>query len=111
MVEYVPRYYHEDEELYGEDDVVDAVPAYHVGSGSGWYVGAMTDWTERDMTIDLSFLGEGDFVMEIFTDGVNADKAASDWRKEVRPVPASRKITVHLAPGGGFAAKIAPASH
>ncbi len=80
-------------------------------SGSGWYVGAMTDWTERDMTIDLSFLGEGDFVMEIFTDGVNADKAASDWRKEVRPVPASRKITVHLAPGGGFAAKIAPASH
>ena len=80
-------------------------------SGSGWYVGAMTDWTERDMTIDLSFLGEGDFVMEIFTDGVNADKTASDWRKEVRPVPASRKITVHLAPGGGFAAKIAPASH
>lgn len=80
-------------------------------SGSGWYVGAMTDWTERDMTIDLSFLGEGDFVMEIFTDGVNADKVASDWRKEVRPVPASRKITVHLAPGGGFAAKIAPASH
>lgn len=79
-------------------------------SGSDWYVGAMTDWTARDMTIDLSFLGEGDFVMEMFTDGANAARAASDWRKEVRPVPDSRKLTVHLAPGGGFAAKITPAA-
>ena len=29
--------------------------------GDVWYVAAMTDWTPRDLTIDLSFLGEGQF--------------------------------------------------
>jgi len=74
-------------------------------SGKIWYLGAMTDWTERDLTLDLSFLGDGNFEMELFKDGVNADMAARDYKKETVAVPANRSITVHLAPGGGFAAK------
>lgn len=75
-------------------------------SGDAWYVGALTNWDERDITLDLSFLGEGEWSLDIFEDGPNAEKAARDYVHTTATVPADRKITVHLAPGGGWAAKI-----
>lgn len=75
-------------------------------SGDVWYVGAMTDWNRRKLPLDLSFLGEGEFMIEVFRDGANADKAARDYVKETMAVPASRKIDAEMAPGGGFAARI-----
>ena len=35
-------------------------------SGNDWFVGALTDWTKREMELDLSFLPAGNYVMEIF---------------------------------------------
>ena len=58
------------------------------------------------MTLDLSFLGDGDWFMEIFRDGVNAAKAARDYEHVTEVVPFSRRIDVSLAPGGGWVAKI-----
>lgn len=75
-------------------------------SGDAWYVGALTNWDERDITLDLSFLGEGEWSLDIFQDGPNAEKAARDYVHTTATVPAGRKITAHLAPGGGWAAKI-----
>ena len=46
-------------------------------SGKEWFVGALTDWTSRDMDLDLSFLPGGQYSMEIFQDGINADRYAS----------------------------------
>ena len=74
--------------------------------GDVWYVGTLTDWTPRAMDLDLSFLGDGNYQMELFKDGINADRAARDYKKEVIAVPANRQVTVNMAPGGGFAAKI-----
>lgn len=74
--------------------------------GNDWYVGALTNWTSRDMTLDLSFLGEGNYSIELFKDGINADRAGRDYKKEVIDVPADRKLRIHMAPGGGFAARI-----
>jgi alpha-glucosidase len=71
-----------------------------------WYVGAMTDWSARTLTLDLSFLGNGEFTAEIYRDGANADRNASDYRKEVIAIPACRQLTVEMAPGGGFVARI-----
>lgn len=75
-------------------------------SGEDWYVGAMTNWDARDMTLDLSFIGEGEYELEIFRDGVNADKAARDYKKESASLPADRQLSIHMAPGGGFVARI-----
>ena len=75
-------------------------------SGDVWYVGSITGWDARDLDIDLSFLGDGDWTMEIFRDGINADRAARDFRHEVESVPADRHISVHMAPGGGWTARI-----
>ena len=75
-------------------------------SGDIWYLGAMTDWNARDLTLDLSFLGEGNYEMTVYRDGINADRAACDYIRETVSVPVSRKVTFHMAPGGGYAAKI-----
>jgi alpha-glucosidase len=75
-------------------------------SGTDWYVGAMTDWSARELTLDLSFLPEGEYKVELYKDGVNADRAACDYTKVILDLPADRKLNVRMMPGGGFAAKI-----
>ena len=74
--------------------------------GDMWYVAAMTDWTARNLTIDLSFLGEGTYEAEIFSDGVNAEKEATDYKHTKQSVKAGDKLDVHLASGGGWTALI-----
>ena len=71
-----------------------------------WYAGAMTNWTPRDISIDFSFLGEGNYQAEIFKDGINADRDATDYKKEIIKVSAKDKISFHLSNGGGWAARI-----
>jgi alpha-glucosidase len=56
----------------------------------------------------LDFLPEGEYTVEIFVDGANAYRLARDYKKVVSALPADRKLTVHMAPGGGFAAIIKP---
>ena len=75
-------------------------------SGDVWYVGSLNDWKARDLTLDLGFLGEGDWTMGIFRDGINADRAARDYKRELVSVPADRKVKIHMAPGGGWTARI-----
>ena len=48
----------------------------------------------------------GDGYAQSVKDGINADRAARDYKKEVISVPADRKVTIKMAPGGGFAARI-----
>lgn len=50
-------------------------------------------------------VGEG-ISYDVVHDGVNAHRITSDYRKVTMPVPASRKITVKMAPGGGWTAEI-----
>ncbi|UCG88420.1 MAG: glycoside hydrolase family 97 catalytic domain-containing protein, partial [Gemmatimonadota bacterium] len=73
--------------------------------GEQWYVGAMTDWTEREIELDLSFLGDGTWSAVIFEDGVNAARSATDYRRLERQVSAGQSMTIHLAPGGGWVAR------
>lgn len=75
-------------------------------SGNTYYLGGLTDWTPRDLTINLSFLGKGEYKATLFKDGMNADRAGRDYKKESINVNSSSVQTIHLAPGGGFAMKI-----
>jgi alpha-glucosidase len=74
--------------------------------GDTWYVGAMSNWDARDITLDFSFLGNGVFEAIIFKDGINADRDATDYKKEVIKISNSDKLNIHLAPGGGWVARI-----
>ncbi|WP_409142235.1 glycoside hydrolase family 97 protein [Pedobacter helvus] len=71
-----------------------------------WYVGAMTNWDGRQLEIDFSFLGEGNYVAELYRDGANANRIASDYKKETITIPANRKMSLAMAKGGGVAMKI-----
>ncbi|MGN0069775.1 MAG: glycoside hydrolase family 97 protein [Prevotella sp.] len=72
--------------------------------GNVWYIGGITNWTPRDLTIDLSALGlKAGTPMTVFRDGVNAHRNARDYRKAEVSVPENGKLDIHLAPGGGFA--------
>jgi alpha-glucosidase len=73
-------------------------------NGNKWYIGAMTNETEREFQIDLSFLSKGEHQAEIMQDGVNAYKNAVDYKKVKTTFNSKDKVKINLAPGGGWAA-------
>ena len=99
----IPTIWDETVSLDGKVSEYVAIARRH---GNDWYIGALTNWTPRELDLDLSFLGEGDYILELFKDGINADRAARDYKKEVIPVPTDRKLKIRMAPGGGYAARI-----
>ncbi len=71
--------------------------------GNDWFVAGMSDWTARDLTISLDFLGAGNYKATICKDGINADRYAADYviQKNI-PTKNNDEIKIHIAPGGGF---------
>jgi len=76
--------------------------------GRDWYLGAMTDWTARELEVDLSFLPAGSFTMDAYQDGVNAGRYGSDYRKVSSRVDKTTRLKIKLAEGGGWAARLRP---
>ena len=75
-------------------------------SGEVWYVGALTDWNKRSLSLDLSFLPEGEYQVEVFRDGINADRAACDYKREIIDLPSDKKLGISMSNGGGYVARI-----
>ncbi|MBR6843620.1 MAG: glycoside hydrolase family 97 protein [Bacteroidales bacterium] len=77
--------------------------------GDTWYIGGITNWTERDVEIALPVvdLNIGNkSTIELYTDGANAHRRGSDYRTQTISQSNNQAIKVHLAPGGGFVAKV-----
>jgi alpha-glucosidase len=98
--------------IWDETKILDARVADYIliarKFGEEWYLGAMTDWTARELSVDLTFLSEGGFEAEIFKDGLNASQYGSDYKKVVTPISNQDKLEIKLAPGGGWVARIYP---
>lgn len=73
-----------------------------------WYLGAMTNWTERTLTIDLSRLGVDHYDLAGIVDGLNANEYASDYQWIKKSGLSDQSLTLQLASGGGAALKIFP---
>lgn len=72
-----------------------------------WYIGGMTNWDERDVQLDFSFLPAGmSYTATLFADGINANKQAEDYLMEQLTVDRTTRMTLHLASGGGFVLKL-----
>jgi alpha-glucosidase len=71
-----------------------------------WFVGGLTDWTERDFQLKLDFLPQGNYTATFCKDGINADKYAADYNISTIEVNNQTVVPVHLAPGGGFLLKL-----
>ena len=76
--------------------------------GKEWFLGSMTNWTARDLSVPLSFLGPGKWKADIFADGPNANKDAKDLSNQTKQVTSGDTLPLHLAPGGGAAVTFSP---
>jgi alpha-glucosidase len=74
--------------------------------GQDWYVGALTDWTARELELDFSFLPNGKYELEEYQDGVNANRSGNDYRRLTSSAGNKTHLKIKLAPGGGWAARL-----
>lgn len=72
--------------------------------GNVWYIAAMNNWTPRTVTIDISRLKGLGTKAVIFSDGVNAAKDASDYKRTETTIDPTTCMKVDLAPAGGWTA-------
>jgi alpha-glucosidase len=77
-------------------------------SGETWYIGAITNWTPREMHLPLDFLGEGQFEVRQIVDGSMDESRPNDVDKVTRSVNATTSLKFNMAPGGGGVAVIRP---
>jgi len=77
-------------------------------SGDEWFVGSMTDWTARDLSIPLGFLGRGKYQATIWADGGKADEKPASLTKATRTVTRADRLTAIMAPGGGQVIHLRP---
>jgi alpha-glucosidase len=88
--------------------IADYVIVVRKATDATWWAGAMTDWTARELTLPLSFLPAGDFTADVWQDGPNAARYAADWQQATRRVTARDTVSIRMAPGGGWVARIRP---
>jgi alpha-glucosidase len=74
-------------------------------SGGDWYLGAMTDWTSREIQVPLAFLGAGRYEAEIYEDGPDADTRPVEVTILHKEVTSATTLTARLAKGGGLAVR------
>jgi alpha-glucosidase len=76
--------------------------------GDNWFAGAMTNWSARTLKIKCDFLEQGDFTVDIFKDGINADLNGNDYKTEQLKIKSGDQIAVDMASGGGWTARFTP---
>jgi alpha-glucosidase len=77
-------------------------------SGREWYLGSLTNWTARDLQVQLSFLGSGGYRAEIYEDAADAGQNPTHVSIRQQNVRGSDSLTLHLASGGGCAIRFVP---
>ncbi len=75
-------------------------------SGENWYIAAMNDWTPMEFSVSLNFLPNGNYLFETATDGINAARNPEDFKLNKTEIASQSSLTIKLAPGGGFVARI-----
>ena len=95
---------------WDETHVLNGVPPKYITiarrSGNNWFIGSITDWDARELDVPLSFLESGTYNAEIYADGPNAATQPKDSVVKKLRVNAKTILTLKLAPGGGWAARI-----
>lgn len=77
--------------------------------GNTWYVAAMTDENERELSIRFDFLKDQAYEAEIFSDGINASRSGQDYKKNNLLLNKGDTYSVLMAKGGGWVAVLTPA--
>jgi alpha-glucosidase len=81
--------------------------------GEDWFIGSMTNEKGRDLSLPLTFLDQHrTYIAEIYRDADDADWKTNPiaYKIEKQAVTSDSILTLHLAPGGGEAIRLKPAT-
>jgi len=76
--------------------------------GEEWFIGSMTDWVPRELILPLTFLGEGYFSADIYSDRPNSMFDPTDVLIRQLNVTASDTLAIDMGSGGGYVARLKP---
>jgi alpha-glucosidase len=77
--------------------------------GQEWFLGAMTNSTERKLTLDTDFLNKDkNYELTLIKDGINADFQAMDFKRMTIKIKGGDKIDISMVKDGGYAAHLVP---
>jgi alpha-glucosidase len=76
--------------------------------GKDWYLGSITNWTQRELHVPLSFLGAGRYIAEIYQDGADAGTHPKHVTIKRQIVSGEQELSLRLASGGGCAIRFVP---
>lgn len=92
--------------------VLDGSPGAYIvmarRKGDEWFLGAMTNWTPRQLDIPLTFLGDGRYVAETYADAADTDRFPKKVTTEEKQVGRGSTLDVKLAAAGGYVVHIRP---
>ena len=76
--------------------------------GDKWFIGGICEGEqhERVFNVKLDFLGDGEYKLTGFKDGINADIQAMHYNKVEKKVTKDSTIEIKMVKNGGFAAVI-----
>ncbi len=98
---------------WDEVRVLNGQPMEHITlarrSGKDWYIGSLTNWDARTVHVPLSFLGDGNYIAEIYADAPDAGTNATHTTFTKQPVDRNTVLDVRMVSGGGNAIWIHPA--
>jgi alpha-glucosidase len=75
-------------------------------AGAQWFIGAITNWTERELEIPLDFLSTDSCQMKVWADADEAHLFPDRVQEIEKTVTSQDTLTIKLAPGGGFVAQV-----
>jgi alpha-glucosidase len=97
---------------WDETKVLNGQPGEYIAiarrNGRSWWLGAMSNWQARDLTLPLRFLGPGKYTAEIYADADDAAQYAKNVSIRKQTVDANMTLSVKMAPGGGYAVRFVP---
>ena len=96
--------------VWDETNVIEARVSDYIitarKSGKDWFLGGMTDWTSREFSIPIDFIGTGIYDAELCSDGINAENYGSDYTIKKIIVKKGDQLKIKMAAGGGFVLKL-----
>ncbi|HSU61775.1 MAG TPA: glycoside hydrolase family 97 protein [Bryobacteraceae bacterium] len=97
---------------WDETKVLDGLPGEFITvarrKGDEWFLGSMTNWSQREFDVPLTFLGPGRYTAEIYADAPDAGQYPKSVSVRKQTVDRDTKLNVKMAPGGGYAVRFVP---
>ena len=92
---------------WDETRFIDGYPGEHIemakkAEDGRWFVAGMNNSTKRKVSLDLSFLGNGNHKATIWMDAKNADKQPTKLVRKNITINPAKPFAVDMNIGGGF---------